>query len=335
MDSTSSENNAIQFNGNSGITEELDLLHIYVEGDEADQRRCRKDVLYSRNVLRKQRHWEKRQAAKRSKRKEEKIRRKLNREKESEHANSSKDWRKLNFEQESVLNTGTDRDITQLTKQVIKAITIERLTEAKSTGPKLCVDLSMTDCMSDKEISRLAGQIRRLYGSNRKASQPFHLLLTDLETESRLYKECVRKNDGFVHYQMDVTEKSCLELFQRDNIIYLTPDSEEALESVEADMVYVLGGLVDESIQKKISYQRARECNIRTARLPVEVYMIKKDNPKNFYSKILAINQVFDILLTFCDTGSWTTALETWFPLGKGYVVATEALAFPSPVSGT
>ncbi|KAM6949111.1 tRNA methyltransferase 10 homolog B isoform 2-T2 [Aplochiton taeniatus] len=312
MDSTLSENNVIQFNGDSGITEAFDLLHIYVEGDETDHRRCREDVLYSRNALRKQRHWEKRQAAKKSKRKEEKIRRKLNREKES----------------------GPDKDVTQLTKRVINAITKERLAEAKSTGPKLCVDLSMTDCMSDKEVSRLAGQIRRLYGSNRKASRPFHLLLTDLEMDSRLYKECVRKNDGFVHYQMDVTEKSCLELFPRDNIIYLTPDAEEALESVETDMVYVLGGLVDESIQK-ISYQRARECNVRTARLPVEECMIKKDNPKNFHSKILAINQVFDILLTFCDTGSWSTALETWFPLGKGYVVATEALPCPSPVSGT
>lgn len=32
----------------------------------------------------------------------------------------------------------------------MKAITKERLAEAQSTGPKLCVDLSMTDSMSDK-----------------------------------------------------------------------------------------------------------------------------------------------------------------------------------------
>ncbi|XP_035772463.1 tRNA methyltransferase 10 homolog B-like, partial [Neolamprologus brichardi] len=94
------------------------------------------------------------------------------------------------------------------------------------------------------------------------------------------------------------------------------------LESVDADKVYVLGGLVDESIQKKLSLSRAGELSVRTARLPIDEYMVKKDNVKNFHSKILAVNQVFDILLTFCDTSSWMEALQTWFPLGKGYVVA-------------
>lgn len=34
----------------------------------------------------------------------------------------------------------------------MKAITKERLAEALVTGPKLCVDLSMTDSMSDKVV---------------------------------------------------------------------------------------------------------------------------------------------------------------------------------------
>uniref|UniRef100_A0A3Q2W2M6 tRNA methyltransferase 10 homolog B n=1 Tax=Haplochromis burtoni TaxID=8153 RepID=A0A3Q2W2M6_HAPBU len=248
-----------------------------------------------RNVLRKQRHWEKQVAAKKSRRKEEKLRRKMNRELESER---------------------------QFTKRVMKAITKERLAEARSTGLKLCVDLSMTDCMSDKEISRLAGQLRRLYGSNKKATRPFHLFLTELREDSRLYRECVRMNDGFLNYTMDITDQSCLDLFPPESVVYLTPDAEEALESVDADKVYVLGGLVDESIQKKLSLSRAGELSVRTARLPIDEYMVKKDNMKNFHSKILAVNQVFDILLTFCDTGSWMEALQTWFPPGKGYVVA-------------
>ncbi|XP_071379627.1 tRNA methyltransferase 10 homolog B [Centroberyx affinis] len=288
----------------------MDLLHIDVEADEAENRPGREDALYSRNVLRKQRHWEKQLAARKSKRKEEKQRRKLNREQES--------------------GSGADRP--QLTKRVVKAITKERLAEAQSTGIKLCVDLSMTDCMSDKEISRLAGQLRRLYGSNRKATRPFHLLLTDLREDSRLYRECLRMNDGFLNYMMDITEESCLDLFPPENVIYLTPDAEEALETVDADKVYILGGLVDESIQKKISYLRASELSVHTARLPIDEHMVKRNNPKNFHSKILAVNQVFDILLTFCDTGSWTKALEAWFPRGKGYVVAPEAPPPPAPL---
>uniref|UniRef100_A0A3B4H1Z5 tRNA methyltransferase 10 homolog B n=1 Tax=Pundamilia nyererei TaxID=303518 RepID=A0A3B4H1Z5_9CICH len=282
------ETSEVQLNGTSEL---MDLLHIDVETDAVDPKPGREDLPCSRNVLRKQRHWEKQVAAKKSRRKEEKLRRKMN-----------------------------PGDITrQFTKRVMKAITKERLAEARSTGLKLCVDLSMTDCMSDKEISRLAGQLRRLYGSNKKATRPFHLFLTELREDSRLYRECVRMNDGFLNYTMDITDGSCLDLFPPESVVYLTPDAEEALESVDADKVYVLGGLVDESIQKKLSLSRAGELSVRTARLPIDEYMVKKDNVKNFHSKILAVNQVFDILLTFCDTGSWMEALQTWFPPGKGY----------------
>lgn len=53
-----------------------------------------------------------------------------------------------------------------------------------------------------QEISRLAGQLRRLYGSNKKAARPFHLFLTDLREDSRVYRECIRMNDGFVNYMV-------------------------------------------------------------------------------------------------------------------------------------
>ncbi|KAM8747086.1 tRNA methyltransferase 10 homolog B isoform 2-T3 [Acanthopagrus schlegelii] len=235
-----------------GVSEVMDLLQIDLETDVVEGRPGGEDPTCSKNVLRKQRNWERQLAAKKSKRKEEKQRRRLNREKES----------------------GATGDAPQLSKRVLKAITKERLAEAQSTGLKLCVDLSMTDSMSDKE--------------------------------------------------MDITEESCLDLFPPESVVYLTPDAEEALETVDADKVYVLGGLVDESIQKKLSYSRACELGIRTARLPIDEYMAKKHNPKNFHSKILAINQVFDILLTFCNSSSWREALQAWFPPGKGFVVAPD-----------
>ncbi|XP_019127136.2 tRNA methyltransferase 10 homolog B [Larimichthys crocea] len=290
----------------SGVSEGMELLQIDVDADVVEERAGREHAACSRNVLRKQRNWERQVAAKKSKRKEEKQRRKLNRE-------------------ESGARPGSP----QFTKRVMKAITKERLAEAQSTGPKLCVDLSMTDSMSDKEISRLAGQLRRLYGSNKKAARPFHVFLTDLREDGRLYRECLRMNDGFQNYMMDITEESCLDLFPAETVVYLTPDADEALETVDADKVYVLGGLVDESIQKKLSFSRARELSVHTARLPIDEYMVKKDNAKNFHSKILAVNQVFDILSTFCRTGSWTQALQAWFPQGKGYVVAADDSQLP------
>nr|XP_056704918.1 tRNA methyltransferase 10 homolog B [Euleptes europaea] len=250
----------------------------------------------SRNVLRKQRNWEKIISAKKKKRKHERERRRARLAEEKEPA-------------------------PQLSKRDLKEITRERLLRAKETGPQLCVDLSMTSHMIKKEISRLAGQIRRLYGSNKKSRKPFWLYLTGFVKNSPIAEECLRMNDGFSSYLMDVTPESYLDLFPLETIVYLTPDAENALQEVDPHKVYILGGLVDESIQKRMTFQSAQEQHLQMARLPIQEYMVKKVNAKNYYSTTLAINQVFDALSTYYETKSWAEALKVAVSPGKGYVL--------------
>uniref|UniRef100_A0A8C3JDV4 tRNA methyltransferase 10 homolog B n=1 Tax=Calidris pygmaea TaxID=425635 RepID=A0A8C3JDV4_9CHAR len=171
------------------------------------------------------------------------------------------------------------------------------------------------------ETSRLASQIRRLYGANRRAKKPFWLCLTEFVVGSLIYEECFRMNDGFSNYLMDTTQESYLDLFPLDAIVYLTPDSENVLEDIDPSKVYVLGGLVDESIHKKLTLQRAQEQSLQTARLPIREYMVKTANTKNYHSETLAINQVFDVLSTYYETRSWPAALKAGVSSGKGYVL--------------
>ncbi|ELW69858.1 RNA (guanine-9-)-methyltransferase domain-containing protein 3 [Tupaia chinensis] len=184
-------------------------------------------------------------------------------------------------------------------------------------GETLSTD-SATWC---SELSRLAGQIRRLYGSNRKADRPFWICLTGFTTDSPLYEECLRMNDGFSSYLLDVTEEDCFDVFPLETLVYLTPDSEHTLEDVDPNQVYILGGLVDESIQKKVTFQKAQEYSVKTARLPIQEYMVRHPNGKNYHSEILAINQVFDILSAYFETHNWPEALKRGVSLGKGYVL--------------
>ncbi|XP_051498976.1 tRNA methyltransferase 10 homolog B isoform X2 [Apus apus] len=179
----------------------------------------------SRNVLRKQRRWERVLAAKRRKRQQERER---SRARRAEGAGAG--------------SRGGGRAAAALAR--------ERLLEARASGPRLCVDLGVAECMSEKETSRLASQIRRLYGANRRAKKPFWLCLTEFVAGSLIYEECFRMNDGFSNYLMDTTQESYLDLFPLDKIVYLTPDSENVLEDIDPNKVYVLGGLVDESIHK-------------------------------------------------------------------------------------
>ncbi|NXD87807.1 TM10B methyltransferase, partial [Halcyon senegalensis] len=121
-------------------------------------------------------------------------------------------------------------------------------------------------------------------------------------------------------FQIDTTQESYLDLFPLDAIVYLTPDSENG-KYIDPNKVYVLGGLVDESIHKKLTLRRAQEQSLQTARLPIREYMVKSVSTKNYHSETLAINQVFDILITYYETRSWPAALKAGVSSGKGYVL--------------
>ncbi|KAL1777265.1 tRNA methyltransferase 10-like B isoform X1 [Sigmodon hispidus] len=285
--------------GEDGLSESFRLLlQMDMEYEHRGEEACpaNSSTWGSKNVQRKQRHWEKIVSSKKSRRKQEKERRKANRAEQP----------------------GT---CPQHSKRFLKAVTKEKLLEAKHSGPRLCVDLSMTHHMSKKELSRLAGQIRRLYGSNKKASRPFWICLTGFSTNSPLYEECLRMNDGFSAYLMEVTEEDCFSFFPLETLVYLTPDAEQALEDIDQNTVYIIGGLVDESIQKKVTFQKAQEHSVKTARLPIQEYMVRRQNEKNYHSEVLAINQVFDILSAYCETHNWPEALKKGVSPGKGYIL--------------
>ena len=48
-----------------------------------------------------------------------------------------------------------------------------------------------------QEVTKLAAQVRQLYGSNMKSVSPLFLHLTGLDTNGRVYRECVRQSLDF------------------------------------------------------------------------------------------------------------------------------------------
>ncbi|XP_077646581.1 tRNA methyltransferase 10 homolog B [Lonchura striata] len=258
----------------------------------------------SRNALRKRRRWLRVLAARRGKRPQERQRRRARRAAAAAGAGPA-----------AALRRG----------RVPAALATERLLQARAAGPRLCVDLGVGGSMTEKESGRLASQIRRLYGANRRAARPFWLCLTEFAAGTPIYEQCFRMNDGFAAYLMDTTPESYLDLFPLEAIVYLTPDSENVLEDIDPSKVYVLGGLVDESIHKQLTLRRAREQGLQTARLPIREFMVRAPNCRNYHSETLAINQVFDVLVTYYETRSWPAALRAGVSSGKGYVLPDPA----------
>jgi Trm5-related predicted tRNA methylase len=61
-----------------------------------------------------------------------------------------------------------------------------------------------------------------------------------------------------------------------DSVAYLSPDSTTYLESLDVDTTYVIGGLVDETVTKKVTINKCNQLKINTFALPIEKYMTRK-----------------------------------------------------------
>ncbi|GIY60181.1 tRNA methyltransferase 10 homolog B [Caerostris extrusa] len=191
-----------------------------------------------------------------------------------------------------------------LTKKEQKMLIKERLLMAQGIAPKICINLGFASAMEPKELTRLSSQLRRLYGTNRHSSTPVHLYFCNFSPTDELYKICESKNDGFSSYIVDMTADAPEDLFELNDIIYLSPDSENVLETL---------------IQKKsdLSLNHAKNFNIKTARLPIIEHLVPfSTNPG---TTVLTVNQVFDILLKYYETKDWVESLSCYVPFRKGY----------------
>ncbi len=97
-----------------------------------------------------------------------------------------------------------------------------------------------------------------------------------------------------------------------ENIIYLTGDSENEIQNLEENKIYVIGGIVDRNKLKLITYNKAKEIGISHGRLPISDFINLKT------SKILATNHVFSILSYFINKNAdWKESFISIIPKRK------------------
>jgi tRNA (guanine9-N1)-methyltransferase len=104
-------------------------------------------------------------------------------------------------------------------------------------------------------------------------------------------------------------------VFAREQIVYLTAESETVLDDLDPDAVYVIGGLVDHNRLKGVCHERATALGLKTAQLPIAEHLQMSSR------KVLTVNHVFEILSRYLETKSWTTALQAVIPQRKGAVL--------------
>lgn len=74
------------------------------------------------------------------------------------------------------------------------------------------------------------------------------------------------------------------EAYPIEKIVYLSPDSENLIETIDEDKVYVIGGIVDDNQLKGLSLSKAKKFGIAHGKLPI------KDHLASFNNQSLNIN---------------------------------------------
>lgn len=169
--------------------------------------------------------------------------------------------------------------------------------------------------MTFKEINSLSLQLRYCYATNKRSKNPVYLSVSSLSGQTRgLLDKVCGFPDQWAGRAFSCSEKP-LEVFHakaRDRLVYLTSDSENTLEQLEDDKIYVIGGIVDRNRLKGAAMSRAESLGIATAKLPINEHL------KLFSTKVLTCNHVFDILIKYREFGNdWKKALFAVLPQRK------------------
>jgi ribonuclease P protein 1 len=120
-------------------------------------------------------------------------------------------------------------------------------------------------------------------------------------------------------FPINITEKSYLDLFPKENIVYLTPHCREELREFDHDAIYIIGAMVDKGNSEPLSLAKAKREGLKMAKLPLDKYLMWGSGR----SKTLTLNQIMRILLDVRTTGSWEKALQH---VPRRKIVTTEQL---------
>ena len=78
------------------------------------------------------------------------------------------------------------------------------------------------------------------------------------------------RHEGYRNWDMDFQENKFDAVFSKDDIVYLSSESENVLQQLDQDKVYIIGGLVDHNRHKGLCHSRL--CHTTTGWLVVVCY---------------------------------------------------------------
>lgn len=164
---------------------------------------------------------------------------------------------------------------------------------------RVLMDCSFDDLMLDKEIKSMCSQLTRCYSENKVAKHPCSIFITGWNAKiadrfHNVFKD-QHKNWGgvqvFDHDYLDATtNESAVPGIKKEDLVYLSADSQNTIETIDESKCYIIGGIVDKNRHKNLCQDKAEAQGIQTVRLPIGDYIQMASR------KVLTVNHVFEIM---------------------------------------
>ncbi|KAI8585554.1 guanine-1-methyltransferase-domain-containing protein [Geranomyces variabilis] len=200
------------------------------------------------------------------------------------------------------------------------------------TSIGIVIDLDFEDKMKEAETRSTAQQISRCYSANKHSPTAVHMHLTSF---TGLIKQALSRSDP--NHTNWATSKCPAEFHAedlmtafpaaRENVVYLTADSPNTIDTLEEGTVYVIGGLVDKNRYPGLCFKKAQDLGLRHGKLPIGEHLQMSTR------KVLTINHVFEIMLKYLATKDWLQAFLAVMPARKGGQAKPEPEPEPEPAS--
>ncbi|CAG9534758.1 unnamed protein product [Cercopithifilaria johnstoni] len=235
---------------------------------------------------------------------------------------SKKQMRKLRKEQEKLSRRKDKRAKERMRKKMKRAaqreagyvkpkLTHIRRMEDSRCNQRVAIDMQFESLMQPKDIRHLFVQLAHAYAVNRRAENPLQFSVVGFSgPQNKLFFG----NPNNHHWDVVFEEQPLDTVFEKNEVVYLTADSENSLQTLDSSKVYVIGGLLDHNSLKGHCLKLATEKGYAHARLPIAEYVMLQTR------KVLTINQVFEILLRYTESGSWKKSFLDVIPRRKGVV---------------
>ncbi|KAI9506526.1 guanine-1-methyltransferase-domain-containing protein [Coemansia spiralis] len=176
--------------------------------------------------------------------------------------------------------------------------------EQTHSGCRVIVDMDFDDKMDEKEIKSMCSQINRCYSVNRNAAKMVDLYVT------KLHGKC-KERFGTALIEHLGWAKEYIAMETKNQLVYLTADSPNIIDELDASKFYIIGGIVDKNRYPRLTLDKAESQGISHGQLPIGKYVRMSTR------KIMTVNQIFEMLIKFLEVSDWEQAFLEAIPQRK------------------